>query len=102
MQILVIARVAAGVSVEQVRPQIPAEAAAVWHAYTEDMLRTIHYIADMSGAVLLFEAPSVEAVETALTQFPMVAQKLLTCEVIALKPYVGLASLFAQQSSQSL
>jgi N-formylglutamate amidohydrolase len=96
MQILVIARVAEGVSVEQVQPHISAEAAAVWHAYAAEMLRTIHYIADMSGAVLLFEAPSMEEVVAALPKFPMIAQGLLNCEVIALKPYVGLASLFAQ------
>jgi hypothetical protein len=96
MQFLVIARVAEGVSIEQVQPYISAEAAAVWNAYAEDMLRIIHYIADMSGAVLLFEAPSVETIEAALPKFPMIAKGLLNCEVIALKPYVGLASLFAQ------
>jgi hypothetical protein len=97
MQVLVIARVSEGVSVEQVLPHVAAEASAVWNAYAADMLRTIHYIADMSGAVLLFEAPSVEAVESALPNFPMIAKGLLTCEVIALKPYEGLASLFKHQ-----
>jgi hypothetical protein len=69
-----------------------------WNNYTTDMLRTIHYIADMSGAVLLFEASNVEIVKTALPKFPMIANGILTCEVIPLKPYVGLASLFAQPS----
>jgi hypothetical protein len=96
MQVLVIARVSEGVSREQVLPHVAAEAAEVWNAYAADMLRTIHYIADMSGAVLFFEAPNVETVEAALPKFPMIARGLLTCEVIALKPYVGLASLFAQ------
>ena len=96
MQVLVIARIVEGVSIEQVQLYISAEAAAVWNSYTEDMLRTIHYIADMSGAVLLFEAPSVAAIEAVMPKFPMIANGLLKCEVIALKPYVGLASLFAQ------
>jgi hypothetical protein len=96
MQILVIARITPGVSVEQVVPHIAAEAAEVWNAYAADLLRNIYYIADMSGAVLVFEAASVEVVEAALPKFPMVARGLLTCEVLPLKPYVGLASLFAQ------
>jgi hypothetical protein len=96
MQVLVIARVTEGTSIEQVMPYVAAEAAEVWNAYEADMLRTIHYIADMSGAVLLFEAASVEAVETALSKFPMIANGLLACETIELKPYIGLASLFAR------
>jgi hypothetical protein len=96
MQILVIARIAEGVATEQVTPYVAAEAAEVWNAYAADMLRTIYYIADMSGAVLLWEAPDVATVEVALPKFPMIAKGLLKCEVIALKPYVGLASLFAQ------
>lgn len=96
MQVLVIARIAEGVAAEQVMPYVAAEAAEVWNAYAADMLRTIYYIADMSGAVLLWEAPDIETVEAALPKFPMIAKGLLTCEVIGLKPYVGLASLFAQ------
>jgi hypothetical protein len=96
MQVLVIARITKGVSAEQVLPYVGAEAREVWNTYVADMLRTIHYIADMSGAVLLFEAANVEAVEAALPKFPMIANGLLTCDVIPLKPYVGIASLFAQ------
>jgi muconolactone delta-isomerase len=96
MQVLVIARIPETVSAEQVLPYVAAEAAEVWENYAADMLRTIHYIADMSGAVLLFEASSVEAVEAALPKFPMIAKGFLKCEVIPLKPYIGLASLFAQ------
>lgn len=96
MQVLVIARMPEGVSAEQVMPYVSAEAAEVWNAYAADMLRTIHYIADLSGAVLLWEAPNLEAVEEALPKFPMIARGLLKCEVIGLKPYVGIASLFAQ------
>ena len=96
MQVLVIARISAGVTPEQVMPHVAAEAAEVWNNYAADMLRMIHYIADMSGAVLLFEAPNVETVEAALPKFPMIAKGLLTSEVIPLKPYVGIASLFAQ------
>lgn len=96
MQVLVIAKVAEGVSAEQVTPYIAAEATEVWNAYAADMLRSIYYIADMSGAVLLWEAPSVEIVEAALSKFPMIDRGLLKREIIPLKPYVGLASLFVQ------
>jgi hypothetical protein len=56
-----------------------------------------HPSVDMSGAVLLFEAPTVEAVEAALPNFPMITKGLLTCGRIVLKPYDGLDSLFKHQ-----
>lgn len=98
MQFLVIARVVEGVSREQVFPLVKPEVAQVWEYYATDLVRTIHYIADMSGAVLLFEAPSLEIVNEALAQFPMAKAGVLKVEVLPLKPYVGIAELFSNQS----
>lgn len=52
-------------------------------------------IADMSGAVMIWELPSLEKVETELERLPMVQAGVLEYEVIPLKPYTGLAELFA-------
>jgi hypothetical protein len=95
MQVLVIARVVAGTAMEKVLPLVKPEAAKVWEYYAANLVHTIHYIADMSGAVLLFEAPSVEAVNEAVAQLPMVQAGLLQCEVLPLAPFTGFAKLFA-------
>lgn len=58
MQFLLIARVAEGVSMEQVLPHVTAEAKAVWENYSSEIVRLIYYIADMSGAVLICRAIS--------------------------------------------
>ncbi|MBD1927247.1 hypothetical protein H6F74_13480 [Trichocoleus sp. FACHB-90] len=97
MQFLVIARVFEGVSTEQVFPLVKPEVAQAWEYYAADLVRTIHYIADQSGAVLLFEADSLEIVNEAVAQFPMVKAGFLKVEVLPLKPYVGIAELFSAQ-----
>lgn len=96
MQVLVIARVIPGTPMEQVLPLVKAEAAKVWDYYASEMVRSVYYIADMSGAVLLLEAPSIEAANEAVAQFPMVQANVLKCEILPLKPYTGIAELFAK------
>ncbi|ARV60765.1 hypothetical protein BZZ01_20985 [Nostocales cyanobacterium HT-58-2] len=95
MQVLVIARVVAGIAREKVFPLVKPEAAKVWEYVASDLVRTVHYIADHSGAVLLFEAPSVEAVNEAVAQLPMVQAGVLQYEILPLAPYTGLKELFA-------
>jgi hypothetical protein len=96
MQVLVIARVKPGIPVEQVLPLVSAEAAQAWEFYASEQVRQMYYIADKSGAVMLWEGVSVEAVTEEVQKLPMVKAGVLVCEVIPLKPYTGFASLFAQ------
>jgi muconolactone delta-isomerase len=96
MQFLILARVAQGVSIEQVLPHVKAEAEAVWKQYSAGILRSVYYIADMSGAVLLCEAPDLEAMQNIAAQFPMAKAGVLKFEILPLKPYTGLESLFAK------
>ena len=96
MQFLVLARVAEGVGTEQVLPHVKAEAEAVWQKYSAEIVRSIYYIADMSGAVLMCEAPTLEAMQEITTQFPMAQAGVLKFEILPLKPYTGLESLFAK------
>ena len=97
MQVLVIAKALEGVSIEQISPLLKLEAAKVWEYYASGLVRTIHYIADMSGAVLLFEAPNVEVVNQSLAEFPMTKAGILKFELLPLKPYVGIGELFSSQ-----
>jgi hypothetical protein len=96
MQFLVLARVAEGISMEQVLPHIKAEAEAVWQKYSAEIVRSIYYIAYMSGAVLTCEAPDLPAMEEIAAQFPMAKAGVLKFEILPLKPYTGFESLFAK------
>jgi hypothetical protein len=96
MQVLVIARVKPGIPVEQVLPFVSAEAAQAWQFYASEQIRQMHYIADMSGAVMLWEGESMESVTHEVQKLPMVKEGILTCEILPLKPYTGYESLFAQ------
>lgn len=95
MQLLLIARVVEGIAIEQVLPHVKAEAAAVWEKYTAQIVRSIHYIADNSGAILMCEAANQETMQEIAAQFPMVKAGVLKIEVLPLKPYTGFESLFA-------
>jgi hypothetical protein len=96
MQVLVIARVKAGIAIEQVLPFVSVEAAQAWEFYASEQIRQMYYIADMSGAVMLWEGENVESVTQEVNKLPMVKEGILGCEILPLKPYTGYASLFAQ------
>lgn len=96
MQFLVIARMSAGTSPSDVLPHVKAEAKTVWDYYAADKVRSINYIADMSGAVLMLEAESLEAAQALVSQLPMAQHDVLNFEILPLKPYTGLEALFAR------
>ena len=96
MQFLVLARVVEGISIEQVLPHVQAEAEAVWQKYLDQIVRSIYYIADMSGAVLMCEAANLEVMQEMTAQFPMAKAGVLKFEILPLMPYTGLESLFAK------
>jgi hypothetical protein len=97
MQVLVIARIKPGTPVEQAVPFLAVEAAQAWEFYASEQIRQVYYIADKSGAVMIWEGESVESVTQEVNKLPMVKEGILTCEFLPLKPYTGYASLFAQQ-----
>lgn len=96
MQFLLIGRIPQDVTAEQAIPHVQAEAQKVWEKYSAEVVRSIHYIADMSGAVLMCEAESLSAMQKIASEFPMVKAGVLKIEVLPLKPYTGLESLFAK------
>ena len=96
MQFLVIARVAENTPLEKVSPYVKPEAEKVWEYYAADIVRSIHYIADMSGAVLILEAENLEKAQAIVAEFPMAQQDILNFEILPLKPYTGLETLFAK------
>jgi Muconolactone delta-isomerase len=96
MQVLVIARVKPGIPLEKVLPFVSAEAAQAWKFYESEQIRNMYYIADMSGAVMIWEGESLESVTKQVQKLPMVKEGILACEILPLKSYTGFASLFSQ------
>lgn len=98
MQFLVIAKITKGTPFEKVLPYVKLEAEKVWEYYAADVVRSIYYIADMSGAVLILEADNLETAQEIIAQFPMLQHNILNFEILPLKAYTGLEALFAQKS----
>ena len=96
MQFLVIARIREGTALEKVLPYVKPEAEKVWEYYASDVVRSIYYIADMSGAVLMLEAENLETAREIVAQFPMAQHEILNFEILPLKAYTGLEALFAK------
>lgn len=96
MQFLVIARIKQDTTPDKAEPYIKPEAQKVWEYYAADVVRSIHYIADMSGAVLMLEAKDLEAAREIVAQFPMAKDKILDFEILSLKPYTGFETMFAR------
>lgn len=69
-----------------------AEFEAVRGLYMSGLLRQIWIRADKSGAIILAEADTIEAVAEAFSTLPMVREGVLkTPEVVELAPYFGFA-----------
>ena len=96
MQVFVIAKVPENVSLDQVFLYVKAEAQKAWEYYVQDQLRSIYYIPDMSGAVLMLEVENLEQAQVLLADLPMVKENVLDCEIIPLQPYRGFEALFSQ------
>lgn len=94
MQFLVIARIVERTAPDKVLPYVKPEAEKVWEYYTTNIVRSIHYIADMSGAVLMVEADNLEAATEIVGTFPMAKNNVLDFQILPLKPYTGLEALF--------
>ena len=59
-------------------------------------MRSIHYIADMSAAILMLEADDLQTVREIVATFPMAKNNVLDFQILPLKPYTGLEALFAR------
>ena len=95
MKILALEKEVPGVAAAAFTPHLQAEAARVWELQQAGVLREIYFRQDRSDAVLILECADVVEAQRVLGTLPLVREKLITFEVIPLKPYPGLARLFA-------
>ncbi len=101
MKILAIEKEIEGTTSEDFQPHLKAEAQKVWELQQQNIIREIHFRADRSSAVLIFECDSVDEAEKILNTLPLVQANLIEFEIIPLKPYPGFERLFDKKSIDS-
>jgi hypothetical protein len=95
MKILALEKDRPGVTSTDFSPHLQAEARAVWEMIQSGIIREIHFRDDRSQAVIILEAESTGHARATLARLPLVSAGLIDFEVIGLRPYPGLARLFA-------
>lgn len=94
MKILAIEKEKEGVTAEDFKPYLKAEAARVYELYQAGTVREIYFTQDQPIAVLMLECASVEEAKQALDSLPLVKAGFISFEFMPLKPYPGFARLF--------
>ena len=94
MKILALERDVPGVAPERFQPLLKPEAARVWELYQQGVLRELYFRGDESAAVLMLECADEAEAARALSSLPLVERRLITFDLIPLKPYPGFARLF--------
>ena len=95
MKMLVIEKEMPGVTAEQFKPHLKAEALRVWELYQADVIRELYFRTDRPDAVLMLECADVQMARDTLDTLPLVKEGLIAFDLIPLRPYPGLARLFA-------
>jgi hypothetical protein len=96
MKILAIEKDAEGVTDEDFRPHMKAEAMRAWELYQSGVFREMYFTkGEDPVAVIMMECASVEAAKKALDTLPLVKAGLISFELMPLVPYPGFARLFA-------
>jgi hypothetical protein len=98
MVILALEKELPGVTGEQFRPHLEAEAARVWELYQAGVFRELYFRADLPAAVLILECADVEEADQVLNTLPLVQKGLIAFDIIPLVPYPGFSRLFADDA----
>jgi muconolactone delta-isomerase len=95
MQIIAILTPTATTTPAELERLIVPEERVVWSQYAAGRLRQMFFQPEPTRVVLFFEAPDKQTVEGWLSEFPMIAAKLLDVDLIAAGPWLPIAALFA-------
>jgi hypothetical protein len=68
---------------------LPAEADQARANYSAGTFREIHSRGDIPGAVILIEAPDLEAATALIADLPLSKRNMMEVEIIPLRPYRG-------------
>jgi hypothetical protein len=93
MKILAIEKEVPGLVEPDYSSWLEAEARKAWELYQEGLIREL-YFTDDQCAVLVLEARNKEHAREIVEQLPLVQQKLIDFDLLALTAYPGFARLF--------
>jgi len=93
MKILAIERELPNIKSSDYQPFLEAEARKAWELHQEGLIREL-YFTDDHCAVLVLEARDKTHAREIVDQLPLVQQKLIDFDLLALTAYPGFARLF--------
>lgn len=93
MKILAIEKEMPGIADSDYKPWLEAEARKAWELHQKGLIREL-YFTDDHCAVLVLEARDKVHAREIIDQLPLVQQKLIDFELLALTAYPGFARLF--------
>ncbi len=94
MKILAIEKEIEGITAEDFKPFLEAEALKVWDLYKKGIIREIYFRGNETSAVLILECENFEKAKEILSSLPLVEKGLIAFEIIPLVPYPGFERLF--------
>ena len=83
----------------KIAPHAESELRALWELYRGGTVREM-YSPGSPGAVLVLEADSVDTAQQLLAQLPLVANEIMTFELIELHSFAAFQMLFRDSSQQ--
>jgi hypothetical protein len=98
MKILAMEKEVPGVTQEEFRPHLKAEALRVWELYQAGVVRELYFRKDWPGVVLVLECADAEEADQVLNPLPLVQEGLIAFDIIPLVPYPGFSRLFALET----
>jgi hypothetical protein len=98
MKLLAILRPADGGHVgAAIAARAQEELGVLWNQYREGLAREI-YSPGGPGAVLIVEAGSRDSAHNALGELPLLADKIMSLELIELQPFTAFEMLFSRET----
>ncbi len=94
MKILAIEKETPETSDEQFAPFLRREADRVWDLYKSGVIRELYFRRDREESVLILECRDEVEAASVLKTLPLVANGLISFEVVPLVPYDGFERLF--------
>ena len=93
MKFLAIEKEVPGVTEEQFKPYLKAEAKRALELFQEGIIREIYFKKEQHNAVLILECKDKVKAENILQTLPLVKENLISFEVSQLVPYDGFSRL---------
>ncbi|MBL1134117.1 MAG: superoxide dismutase [Chloroflexi bacterium] len=99
MKILALEKETPGLTPDQFKPFLKAEAARAWELQQAGIIRELYFRPDEHTAVLILECATLDEAQASLDTLPLVREGLITFDLIPLAPYSGFARLFDKKGA---